>query len=51
MVGDSGQEGLSKEVAIDHRPEWSEGVKKRNVWRKTVSGQEHDIGRVQSTQK
>ena len=49
-LGDSGPVGLSEEVRIDHGLEWSEGMKNRNVWRKVVSGLEHDIGRVESTQ-
>lgn len=50
-LGESGPVGLSGEVRIDHRLEWSEGMKNRNVWRKVASGLERDIGRVESIQK
>ena len=49
-LGKSGPVGFSEEVSIDDGLEWSEGMKNRNVWRQVVSGLEHDIGRVESTQ-
>lgn len=39
---DNGQVSPSEEITVDHRPEFSERIKKRKVWGQTVSGLEHE---------